>query len=676
MYISDIIIENFRCFGEADDRFILCLKPGLTALVGENEAGKSAVIDALRFALGTTDQEWYRLEDTDFRPGAMPKKFKEIKIVCKFEDLNVEDKGAFVEYLSYDEKGGDKQVLYINWTAENTEETHKGRPYRRIEVHSGKNGDGPSIAPEARELLCATYLRPLRDAEESLLARRGSRLAQVLSQSNLIREGQDTWDDSKSLEHQNLSVLGIAKLINDLLEKHKGIEAARGEIDKNLNQLAILGDSLTSTITVGGAKASPDVQLKELLEKLDLRLGSPGKPGLGSDNLLFMACELLLLARENVGNKLLLIEEPEAHLHPQRQLRVMKYLQEQAEKEKESIQIIVTTHSPNLASAIKLGNLVMMHKGRAFSMAEGQTELDSSDYHFLERFLDVTKANLFFARGVMIVEGDAENILLPTLAKLLGRDFTEHGVSTVNVGGVGLRRYARIFQRKDVKKDQVLEIPIACVTDMDVMPNCAPVITGKIEERDAWPAPGKRRWLAKRDFSDENALTAHRNEKAAKATGQCVQTFVSDEWTLEYDLALGPKDENGGFSAGLAEDVFVAACLADKDDAINAKEKTVADVEREAVRKFAALAAAAIEKDGCSKEEAIASNVYAKFAKGGISKPIAAQYLAGRLQAKKNGGKLKPEDLRKHLPKYLVDAIDYVTRPPEAVAEEVPELNE
>ncbi|MBI3852854.1 MAG: AAA family ATPase [Verrucomicrobia bacterium] len=678
MHISKVTIENFRCFGEGDDRLELSLRPGLTALVGENDAGKTAVIDALRFALGTTDQDWFRLEDADFRPRAAAKQFKEIRIVCKFEGLSDEDKRAFIEYLSYEEIGGDHhQFLFVNWTAENTGETRKGRPYRRVEVHSGKNGDGPSIAPEAREFLRATYLRPLRDAEESLLAGRGSRLAQVLRQSNQIREGQDIWDDSKSLKDLDLSMRGIANLVNHLLEKHKGVEVARGEIDKNLSQLAILGDTLASTITVGGAKASPDAQLTELLEKLDLRLGGAGKLGLGSDNLLFMACELLLLAKESVGNRLLLIEEPEAHLHPQRQLRVMKYLQEQAEKEKESIQIIVTTHSPNLASAIKLNNLVMMHKGRAFSMAEQQTKLDSSDYRFLERFLDVTKANLFFARGVMIVEGDAENILLPTLAKLLGRDFTKHGVSIVNVGGVGLRRYAKIFQRKDEEKDRVLEIPVACVTDMDVMPDCAPVIIGKVEGGVDWPAPVARRWLAKKDFKNEEALAVHRIEKIAKAAGQRVQTFVSDEWTLEFDLALGPKNENGGFSAGLAKDVFVAASLADQDDAINANKKTVADVEQDAEKEFAALEAVVVGKDHCSKEEVLASHVYAKFVKRGVSKPIAAQYLASRLQVrKKDNVPLSLEDWHELLPKYLVRAIDCVTREFEAAPEGKPEPNE
>jgi putative ATP-dependent endonuclease of OLD family len=129
---------------------------------------------------------------------------------------------------------------------------------------------------------------------------------------------------------------------------------------------------------------------------------------------------------------LLLIEEPEAHLHSQRQLRLIQFLQEKANDQQadaQKIQIIITTHSPNLASAIELDKLVLLQGRKAFPLAFGLTGLEKSDYGFLSRFLDVTKANLFFARGLLIVEGDAENILLPTLATLLERGLTENGVS-------------------------------------------------------------------------------------------------------------------------------------------------------------------------------------------------------------------------------------------------------
>jgi putative ATP-dependent endonuclease of OLD family len=421
---------------------------------------------------------------------------------------------------------------------------------------------------------------------------------------------------------------------------------------------------LNSDIKVSGAMASDKVRLQQLLEKLDLELGGLGKLGLGSNNLLFIACELLLLAEETEGLKLLLIEEPEAHLHTQRQLRMMRFLEKQAEENQ--IQVLVTTHSPNLASAISLSNLVMVLSGKAFSLDEGKTNLQSSDYRFLERFLDVTKANLFFARGVMIVEGDAENILLPTLARIMGRDFTEHGVSIVNVGGVGLRRYARIFQRQDPTAEGELDIPISCVTDMDVMPNCAPVIVGLIEEGATWPPTsghGRRRWRAKKDFS-ESDLSALRTERREKASGQRVKTFVSDEWTLEYDLALGCKDDIGAFRTEIAEDVYIAARLAEKDDDINSNTVKRDDISAKATKEFAALKSGVVASGGCSIEEVLASRVYAKFVKKSI-KAIAAQYLAEILWTKHEQGHLTSDSLRKSLPRYLVESIDYVTRAPE-----------
>ena len=109
----------------------------------------------------------------------------------------------------------------------------------------------------------------------------------------------------------------------------------------------------------------------------------------------------------------------------------------------------MTTHSPLLASVVELNNLLLIQNRKAFSMREGETMLDSSDYKFLERYLDATKANLFFAKGVIIVEGPGEALLLPTLAQLLNRNLTDYGISIVDVKSTGLRRYARIFQRKE-----------------------------------------------------------------------------------------------------------------------------------------------------------------------------------------------------------------------------------
>ena len=505
-----------------------------------------------------------------------------------------------------------------------------------------------------------TYLRPLRDADRSLSAGRNSRLAQVLGSTASIETDGASFSpgcDLNTLDLAALSVLGIGDLANELLKNQKAVVGARGTIDEHLGSLAIGDDPLKAKIIVSGATSSAQLRLRQLLEKLDLALGGEGRLGLGSNNLLFMACELLLLAQDDDGNRLLLIEEPEAHLHAQRQLRVMRSLQQETIRNR--LQIIVTTHSPNLASAIDLNNLVIIRGGRAFPLAEGQTELTAGDYRFLSRFLDVTKANLFFACGVLIVEGDAENILLPTLASLIGRDFTKYGVSVVNVGGVGLRRYAKIFQRKHVTSGQ-LEIPVACMSDLDVMPNCAPEIVQRVRPGEPWPAIASPRWRARKDFTTEK-LNDFRENKAAKPSGQCVRTFVADGWTFEYDLALGPRGADDQFVGGFAEDVFVATVLAAHEEKLATGNKSADDLAAAAVDDFKLISKFCKPTENCTTEEVVASTVYARFEVDNVSKAIAAQYLAERLR-KQVADKIRDgDDIRRRLPKYIVEAIDYVT---------------
>ena len=95
MYLSEIRIKNFRCFD--DTEHIVRFHAGLNVLVGENDSGKSAVIDAIRIVLGTTDQGWYRIDSTDFYN---EDRSREISIVCHFEDLCDDECAAFLVCLT------------------------------------------------------------------------------------------------------------------------------------------------------------------------------------------------------------------------------------------------------------------------------------------------------------------------------------------------------------------------------------------------------------------------------------------------------------------------------------------------------------------------------------------------------------------------------------------------
>ncbi len=641
MYISELTIENFRIFGEGDDSLVLELRPGLNALVGENDSGKTAIIDALRLALGTADQEWFRLEDSDFHGdnGSAP-----ILIACLFSGLTRADRRAFAEFLSYDPDGVGEPVFCLNVTVADTGRLRRGRPYRRIEFRSGLDGTGPIVPQEARDLLRATYLRPLRDAEQELTSGRGSRLSQVLFHSAQVRDAGEDYDPEVDTAPAALSVLGIGDYADSLLVSQTGVANAKHAIDEHLKSLALAGEPVTTDIGVGGSGASDEARLRRILEKLDLGLGGLGRRGLGSNNRLFIACELLLLTQEEEGSRLLLIEEPEAHLDAQRQLQLAKAIREQAEKE--HLQVILTTHSPNLASAVELNSMTMIRGGKAFPLDEGQTQLESTDYRFLQRFLDATKANLFFARGVLIVEGDAENVLLPTIAELAGMDLSKYGVSIVNVGGIGLRRYARIFQRAEPSEEgkavQEVTIPVACITDLDVLPECAPSIIGR--EKAKTPT-----------MLGEEKLRSRREALEAKASGQCVRTFVSDHWTLEYDLAV----------CGFAEDVYAAARLAKREASLTEENLATviaeAKVEFEKLRETATQAVDAGDAQGCSVDQLVATYVYKLFALDSVSKPATAQYLADILRRRMDEGSLTQERFLELAPRYLLDAVEYVT---------------
>ncbi len=662
MYMSELRIKNFRQFGAGEPVFSVPFHEGVTALVGENDAGKTAIIDAIRHVLLTRDMEFMRLQPEDFhiQPGGL--QAAEITICCKLSSLTTAEKGAFAEYLTYE---GLDVALYVHWFARRINNMPGSRRWLDIAVRSGPDGSGPTLDATVRQLLATAYLRPLRDAEREMSPGRGSRLSQILNNFPDMRKGasfDSAAPPADAAQAARLSLAGLSDYLRHLVDQHDGVGGAQNAINTDyLSALSLSGENLHGRISFAEG-GSEEARLRQILERLELDLLegpngiSRGNYGLGSNNLLFMACELLLLGKEPDGFPVLLIEEPEAHLHPQRQLRLMEFLEAAArpptDPTRRPVQVIVTTHSPNLTSKIPLKNLVLLHRQQAFSLAQGETNLSDSDYRFLQRFLDVTKANLFFARGLIVVEGDGESILLPTIARLLGRDLTEHGVSIVNVGGTGLRRYARILQRRDATKG-VLTIPTACLADMDVMPDCAPAILDMVanDADPKWASP-RRKWRVKKEFGADAAeqldgLTARRN-RLGVGDMQNVKTFVADEWTLEYDLAF----------AGLAEDVYIAAVLAANDDPLNDAKKARAAVEFEAKAAYAALEAAA-----AGSRDVLSSHVYEMFSSKRASKAIAAQYLAELLTEKSAKGEIDGAWLASRLPNYIKNAISFATTP-------------
>ncbi|QKG80479.1 ATP-dependent nuclease [Tenuifilum thalassicum] len=496
MYISELKLWNFRKYGQDEwnlekPHLVVPFNSGTNVLIGENDSGKTAIIDAIKLVLKTHAYEWIKVEKEDFYENS-----DKLRIEIIFRGLKDEEAKNFTEWLGWEGEGDyAKPVLRLILYVEQKNE--RILPY---EVKAGMGETGYSLNAEARDYLKSTYLKALRDADNELIAKRNSRLSQILQGHELFKkkEGGEKHEFEKWLIETNEK---IRNWFNDANSKN-GIKSNKEQIKDVIDNFlqAFIDDKIGSELKLS------DPEIKAILEKISLEIEGAKNLGLGTMNRLYMAAELLHLKKDWNGLKLALVEELEAHLHPQAQMKVIEALQKERD-----IQFILTTHSPNLASKVDIQNLIICKDKDVYSLSDDKTKLYKSDYKFLKRFLDVTKSNLFFAKGVIIVEGMSEEIIIPEIAKKLGYDLTKHEVSIVNVGSTAYLHFAKIFLRNDGKE---LNIPVSVVTDLDVRP----IDNGTFEEE----KENQRRQCIKESFEAFNDTT--------------VKLLIAKQWTLEWCL--------------------------------------------------------------------------------------------------------------------------------------------
>lgn len=619
MRLVEVQIENFRCI----QSLVWQLNDGLNILVGENDSGKTAVIDAIHLTLGSVAQAYTtRLSESDFRYGT-----GELRITCKFSNLGKDTK-QFIEYLTYEGTSQSEPVLYLSLCSEKTgnyrfpirSQYLCGKP---ISVQSpGGNQvcfqpNGGVVEFEARQFFRATYLMPLRDAERELKARRGSRLSLLIHYLLMQEDGKQA-----SLEQT------ITNFERDLTGNFEGYTAKQsnggdhGIILAQLLGMLFQDEQSRTQIKLG---LSNEQKLRGLLERLDLGYANSDnffERGLGYSNLLFIAAELSLL---DAGFRFLMVEEPEAHLHPQLQIKLVEHLETLT-----NTQIVLTTHSPNLASKARIETVTILKAGAAYPLDANSTKLQGDDRQFLRRFLDVTKANLFFARGVLLVEGESEELLIPTMAKLLGRHLTKHGVSIVKVGSKAAARYANVFVRTDGNQ---LEVPVAIVTDRDKIPNKMQDIHPEYRKKDAG--------------------------EIDKINEQRVKTFVSQNWTLEYDLAVGDGCGND-LAIELLQAMFRLDSQTECPDKSTEQPAYLAkgqELHAQMMTYFSndhgSVACQIMYIFEASTTKKHGTRDFSDLKKKG--KPEMAQALALILE------EYPPDNLERKLPLYLIDAIKHVT---------------
>ncbi|WP_406868457.1 ATP-dependent nuclease [Paraburkholderia fungorum] len=149
---------------------------------------------------------------------------------------------------------------------------------------------------------------------------------------------------------------------------------------------------------------------------------------MGGANLIYLTLKLLEFKYQRekmpVAN-FLLIEEPEAHIHTHIQKTLFDRLNY------DDTQIIYSTHSVHISEVSKIQNMnILGREGGRCEAYQPATGLEPREITSVQRYLDAVRSNLLFAKSVILVEGDAEEILIPSLVKaVMGVSLDELGIS-------------------------------------------------------------------------------------------------------------------------------------------------------------------------------------------------------------------------------------------------------
>ena len=518
-------------------------------IIGENGSGKTNLFRALRLILDDNLYKYaYQLEAGDFNRNIGEWKGHWIIISVEFSELSNDEaiqslfvhgagniSGATVDKATYnlffrpkadirkklselDE--GDKDSLNLildNITIEDYETKFTGKStadFNNNEVYKELVGDFENVSfsfeideekfgvqipnqlSVAKEI-SFTFIKALRDVVSDFHNTRTNPLLSLLTkQSQEINE-----DEFKPISEKVNDLNSSIESLSDVKKIQKGIKDTIKEA---------VGETYSpSSLSI---KSNLSEEAEELLKSLRLFIGEPNEDyeggihemSLGGANLIYLTLKLLEYKYSSSGDTLanfLLIEEPEAHIHT----HIQKTLFDKIEFSE--TQIIYSTHSTHISEASKISSMNILSKKKNYAeVFQPSKNLDPKLVPKIERYLDAVRSNLLFAKNVILVEGDAEEILVPILIKqVIGKSLDELGISLINIRSTGFKNIADLFHDDRIRRN------CSIITDLDKS------INGETSEAEI---KGTSRKEKLNDYSDSN---------------QWIKPFYA-EYTFEVDF--------------------------------------------------------------------------------------------------------------------------------------------
>jgi len=485
MYISKVVIEHYRCFGSKTE---IKLKPGVNVFIGENNSGKTTVLNALGFFFDRRGRSQLGIDDfnKNLEPSTRAPKITVTATLSSTGKDTIEDKALVATWLTSIEEAWEAQLIYSYHLPEEDEERFiaeikknkesKDHFWKTLEnfqpkyvsrIYCGNEKDRRRPEPDSLDKFEMRFLKAIRDVESEMFSGTQPLLRKML---------QQVLDNSKTEEEKKKLTASFQKDATELLD---GIKK-RLDTNTLFSLVDDVGASEGGSPTVEGKLTEAD-----LLKALNLAIPRHDtsipltQNGLGYNNLIYIA--LLLRSMEHsasekrgqnaVAYSMLAVEEPEAHLHPALQYKLLKYFT----KQDQTRQMFMTTHSTHITAGAGLdpiislssnssGEMIVVYPSECFQ--ENSSGLSSRKY--VERYLDATKSNMLFSKGVLFVEGITEQLLIPTLTEYIpGCDLEKQHVSVINVGGSTFKHFLPLFGAKAQTGASSLQCRVGCIPDGD-----------------------------------------------------------------------------------------------------------------------------------------------------------------------------------------------------------------